>query len=339
MARPSFWSNLFFPRLDWLQIEVTTHCNAGCAYCPHTLYQSSWQSRHLSLAVFERLLPALQKIDLVYLQGWGEPLLHPDFFTMVALARQAGCRVGTTTNATLLTEAVIEQLVASGLDILAFSLTGLGANHDRWRPGTSYEQVLQAISAVAAAKRRLRRQTPRIHLAYLLLRSGSADLARLPEALQGLEISQVVISTLDFVAAPELRQEAAKLAGAAELQTWQQALTAVVQAGSRRGLTIHVPPLFRREELPVCPENILRAAVISAAGEVSPCVFRNIPAAQGQWFGPSSVWPLQPCRFGDVQEHSLQEVWHTAPYRSFRRLWQTGALPTCCRDCLRINQI
>ncbi len=147
MGKPPFWCNLFFPRLDWLQIEVTTHCNARCAYCPHTLYQSSWQSRHLPLPVFQGLLPVLRKTKLVYLQGWGEPLLHPDFFTMVALARQRGCQVGTTTNATLLTGAVIEQIVASGLDILAFSLTGLGPNHDRWRAGTSYEQVLQAIKA------------------------------------------------------------------------------------------------------------------------------------------------------------------------------------------------
>jgi len=332
-----FWSNLFLPRLDWLQIEVTTHCNARCAYCPHTLYQSSWQSQHLPLALFQRLLPSLKKTRLVYLQGWGEPLLHPDFFTLVHLARQAGCQVGTTTNATVLTEAVIERLLDSGLDILALSLTGLGANHDRWRQGTHYEQVLEAVRAVAAAKRRRQQQTPRIHLAYLLLRSGLADLARLPEALQGLEISQVVISTLDFVAAPELRQEAGKLASPAERHSWQQALAAVARAGQRRGLTIHIPSLLTPPGPQACPENVLRAAVVSAAGQLSPCVFRTIPAAQVSYYGQDSIQPLEPCHFGSLAHQGLPALWHSPAYRAFRRAWQAGSPPPCCQGCLRIQ--
>ena len=100
---PWRWLNpLLRPRLDWIQVEVTSYCNAACVYCPHTVYQGHWASRHLPLTTFAKLLPALARARLVYLQGWGEPLLHPDFFNMVALAKQAGCRVGTTTNGMLL---------------------------------------------------------------------------------------------------------------------------------------------------------------------------------------------------------------------------------------------
>jgi hypothetical protein len=108
--------------------------------------------------------------------------------------------VGTTTNATLLTEATITRIVESGIDMLAFSLTGIGGTHDTWRQGTSFRQVLETIRSFQDCKRRLGKLTPRVHIAYMLLGSGLPDLARLPGTLQGLGMGQVVISTLDLVA-------------------------------------------------------------------------------------------------------------------------------------------
>lgn len=339
MTPPSFWTTFLSPRFAWLQIEVTSHCNAACRYCPHTLYGSHWQNRHLPLEVFRLLLPTFKKVNLVYLQGWGEPFLHPDFFTLVALARQAGCQVGATTNATLLTAEVINRLVSSGLDILAFSLTGLGARHDVWRPGTSYDQVLGAIRRLTDEKRRQGRETPQVHIAYLLLRSGLPDLAKLPAALAGLGIDQVVISTLDLVAAPELRQEALKLASPGEWQELQRQLTAVTLDAARQGLTIHPPSLPAPGRPLVCPENILRAAVISAAGDVAPCVYRNVPTAGDQVYGNGAVQPLQTCHFGNLRDRPFLEIWQSDPYRTFRRAWQIGQPPPCCRDCLRIKEV
>ncbi len=329
-------AHFFAPRLSWLQIEVTSHCNAACRYCPHTLYHQDWHASHLPWPLFQSLVPVFRRTDLVYLQGWGEPFLHPDFFSMVALARQAGCRVGTTTNATLLTEEVIHRLVASGLDILAFSLTGLAARHDYWRAGTSFSQVLAALWGVAQEKRRQGRKTPQVHIAYLLLRSGLPDLVDLPQTLAGLEISQVVVSTLDLVAAPELRSEAWKLASPAELQKLSQQLAAVVRAGAQRGVTIH-PPILTSGPHPVCPENILRAAVVSAQGDVAPCVYRNLPIQSGQQYHQSLPQPLLSCHFGNLQDQPFWTIWQQQAYRAFRRAWQRGQPPADCRSCLRIK--
>ena len=72
------------------------------------------------------------------------------------------------------------------MDVLAFSLAGIGETNDAWRQGTSFQQVLEAIRSLQACKRRLGKLTPRVHIAYMLLRSGLADLEKLPMALQGL---------------------------------------------------------------------------------------------------------------------------------------------------------
>ena len=56
--------SLFAPTFDWIQVEVTSHCNALCIYCPRTVFKESWQDQHLSLETFKRLKPVLRELAL-----------------------------------------------------------------------------------------------------------------------------------------------------------------------------------------------------------------------------------------------------------------------------------
>ena len=47
----------------------------------------------MAMETFEALLPAFPAADLVFLQGWGEPLLHPAFWEMAVKARATGAQV------------------------------------------------------------------------------------------------------------------------------------------------------------------------------------------------------------------------------------------------------
>ena len=136
--RRRWLSSLLFPELDWIQVEASSYCNAACRYCPHTTYRDTWLERHLPLETFEKLAPVFRKTKLVYLQGWGEPFLNPDFFAMAALAKQAGCKVGVTTNGMLLNREIIEQLVSFGFDVVAFSVAGVDEKNDAVRSGAPH---------------------------------------------------------------------------------------------------------------------------------------------------------------------------------------------------------
>jgi molybdenum cofactor biosynthesis enzyme MoaA len=65
---------------DWIQVEISSYCNASCVYCPYTVYKKNWQNRHLPLELFKKLIPALRSTKLAYLQGWGEPFTRPHSF-------------------------------------------------------------------------------------------------------------------------------------------------------------------------------------------------------------------------------------------------------------------
>lgn len=111
------------------QIEVTTWCNLRCKYCPYPIQERlrGQKKMHMDLAVFERALewavqlngrytPSRPDLDLaaaatvqagrtptfpsaptaldpamaeLSLTGVGEGLMHPEFVTMVRLAREA----------------------------------------------------------------------------------------------------------------------------------------------------------------------------------------------------------------------------------------------------------
>ncbi len=327
------------PTLDWIQVEVSSHCNAACTYCPRTVYRDRWEDRHLPLSSFERLLPAFSKTRLVYLQGWGEPFLNPEFFAMVAMAKGAGCRVGTTTNGMLLTAERIERVLEADVDIVAFSLAGTGQANDAIRKGTRLEAVLRAIGSLAEAKERRRSRKPEVHIAYMLLRSALHELERLPDLLRGLGVACVVVSTLDFVPGPELQAEALCPGTREELDGLRSTLDAVADQARCHGIGVNYRLGLKGQRRPLCTENVQRALCVSARGIVTPCVYTNLPLVQG---GPGSAGggrAYEDLAFGDILQEPLMEIWNKERYKAFRRSFQTGDLAAPCSVCPKLSLI
>lgn len=331
-------ANLFHPRLDWVQVEVTTHCQAACSYCPRTVYRERWEGRHLAVDTFRRLLPVLKRARLVHLQGWGEPFLHPDFFTLVTLARQAGCRVGTTTNGMLLDADALRRLVDLEVSVVAFSLAGVGENNGLVRRGTRFGQVLRTIEALNAAKARKGSLLPKVHVAYMALASNLHDLALLPRALAGLSVSQVVVSTLDFVASPALAQESLSLLPPEEYRDAAVRLEDLAARGRRQGLDFSYYLPSPEKPGPLCPENAARALCVAADGAVAPCVFLNLPVSGATHVTREGERPYRRLGFGRLRDaQPFLKIWRSPEYRAFRRAWGRGAPPPACRGCLKVS--
>jgi MoaA/NifB/PqqE/SkfB family radical SAM enzyme len=289
------------------------------------------------LAAFRKLLPFFKKTKLAHLQGWGEPLLHPDFFTMAALAKDAGCRVGTTSNGMLLDPVKIRQTVALGLDFIALSLAGGSAPvHDHFRRGTSFHQILEVLDYFRRIKADLGSLTPEIHIAYLLLRSGWPDLERLPLVLEGFGVREVVISTLDFVPAGALSGEEVTAEGWGDYEEMRVRLQMVAAAGAARGLQIRHNLRPPGAGGPACTENPGRGLVVAADGGVSPCVFANLPPGISRFAGGREL-SYQPLIFGNINRDSLEDIWHTKNYAAFREGFRAGKVPAHCRACAKIS--
>ncbi|MFN8557492.1 MAG: radical SAM protein [Dehalococcoidia bacterium] len=120
-----------------LQVEVTAACNLRCRMCIVRYRPAFPRSASMTLRRFERLLDALPSVREVVLQGVGEPLLAPDLYDMIAATTARGIDVEFNSNATLLTRAAWERLIAAGLAALHLSLDGSRQGDLRGHPRRS----------------------------------------------------------------------------------------------------------------------------------------------------------------------------------------------------------
>lgn len=114
-----------------LYIEITTRCNLRCEKCVKQVENSQILEGDMDLELFQRLVPDFADLDMLVLNGIGEPLLHPNLEHMIGLARQnmpKDGEIGFQSNGLLMTREKADGLVRNGLSTVCFSLDSLQSN-------------------------------------------------------------------------------------------------------------------------------------------------------------------------------------------------------------------
>ncbi len=309
---------IFQPRLDWIQVGLTTKCNASCVYCPRTTFRKQWQARDMDFDLFHKFVSSLRNVGLLYLQGWGEPFLHPHFWDMLALCKKKGFQVGCTSNANVLDTDNLRRAVDYGLDTLALSLAGLEDQNEQIRQGTSFKQVVKVIEELHRIKALQGSAKPGLHLAYMLLRSNLQDLPRLPGLFLELGADQVVLSSLTLPLSSDLEQEAL-LADDPEQYIQLKAKMSSLFAGPELKSKVFAHIYNPFQATGNCAENVQKALCLSVAGRVTPCVLTQVPALPPAFYWyPGREYELQQADFGHVQDQDLKMIWHSQAYKKFR---------------------
>ncbi len=342
------------PILDWAQIEVTTHCNAACLYCPHTLAREKWQNGHFPLTLFQELLPSLSHTNLVFLQGWGEPLLHPDFFEMVRLCKKQQKMVGFTSNGLLLNKKNIHTIVDLQVDILGVSFAGTtSSTHNRIRKGTDFDTVVAALEYLQHLKAERKTLKPAVHLAYIMLTSNFDELSRVPRLAKKVGAGQVVASNLTLIQDPQLSREAL-FNNPQRLNEYSRTLARIQKEAADNDILFAYHDPIINEGSCVCPENVCRVCVVNVAGEVSPCVFTNpiLSGSSDEATGKErlsifkdKLIPLETFSFGNIKNTNLASIWQSERYREFRMLFDPetrlppaailAGMPSSCETCYK----
>lgn len=325
-----------YPRLDWIQVEISSQCNSSCRYCPRHTYRKQWQALQLPLHAFKSMAAAFKKTSLVYLQGWGEPFMHPDFFSMLEIAKAAGAKVGTTTNGSLLSRTAVDRLVTDGIDIIAFSLAGITEKNDVIRKGTELNSILRSINDIRQAKNKYGVRFPAIHIAYLLLRSNMEEIDRMPDFFEDLGVDQVVVSTLTLVTRPDLASEAILAETPEQWEELTEKIKQIQESAAWKGVDMHFQLVSPFVDPSPCDENIKRSLVVGANGNIAPCVMTSIPVnAKTTYYFDQKPLTLPHLSFGNIFDQPLNEIWQRPDYRAFRRAFATSDLPAICRKCYK----
>lgn len=275
-------------------IEPSSRCNFRCIQCFQSLKADSYFTRNrgaMPLARFQRVLDQLKswpgpKIKVLKLSLYGEPLVNPEFCDMLKLAREADVaeRIETTTNASLLSRDVAEKWVACPLDYARISI--YASDQAKHQAVTGSDLDIRAIHENLRVLREIKKST------------GSEKpfvSCKMLDAYDNDENERFIRMYRDVADEVYIDKPHSwiKVEGADFIKTYYQdgadgALTDLKQNSTRRI---------------ACPMAFTTLAVRSN-GDVAPCCV--------DFIGGTNL--------GNMDEHSLQELWNSDPWHEFQKM-------------------
>ena len=350
--------------MNAVQVEVTSRCNAFCAYCPRTVLHGEWFSRDMSMGLFTRIVDGIRgKVGLVYLQGWGEPLLNPDILEMIRLARRKlDAEVGLTTNGTLLDDSRTRGLLGAGLDTIGVSFAGgSAATHKELRRGCDFDRVVSNTKALVKEKNEAGNNL-RVIASYLMAGKNVREMPRFASLCGEIGVTELTFTNLAYIPAGDLFPlRAFGCHGEGPDPEVEASAAEAKEVAESLGMKAFVYGLSCRE-LAICPDDPCGTAFINVGGEVSPCVFTNLPTRSStvtRVFAGATAHASK-VAFGNAGSEDLDAIWNGEEYGRFRAIFDGRmkmatdptellsplfeqapfpALPACCRTCYRILNV
>ena len=284
-----------------VSIEPTNRCNLHCPECPSGMKELSRDSGFMDMDRFRSLIDKLSpELAWLTLYFQGEPYLNPLFFDFTTYAKSKGIFVSSSTNGHFLDAVNAEATVKSGLDRLIISVDGTDQQvYESYRVGGSLQKVIQGIKALAKAKRRLRSNTPKIIIQFLVLKSNQHQVHSIRK--KGIEWGgdKVEIKSAQFY-------------------NFKNGNPLMPSAGKFSRYRMEDGGWSIKNTFPNHCFRMWSSCVISWDGKVVPCCYdkdaRNV--------------------LGDIGVNSFSEIWRGGEYWDFRQMILSERKQTeICRNC------
>jgi MoaA/NifB/PqqE/SkfB family radical SAM enzyme len=342
-----------------LQIETTSRCSMRCVFCPNKALGQEWLHGDLPWQVYrDHIGPHLAHFDLVYLQGWGEPLLHPHLWDMVRQAKSAGCRVGFTTCGGLLDEEKGQRLLDEGINILSISFAGASkSTHESLRVGSDFLKLATNVERLSKQRANFQNSSLKLELFFLMMRPNIHELPAFVRLAASLGADEVAATNVAYAPTPEI--ESRGVFAATPDPEYQAIVAESEQEAGRLGLQLRVYPLTMDDNILECDAKPTEMAFINHLGAVTPCVYLGLPVKDSApRFFQGKNYPVSPVSFGNVRAGLIEALQgqsratFVAPFRA-RKAFAYSALafsaasgmgqdmrlpdpPPPCRHCYKL---
>jgi len=167
-------------------------CNLRCDYCP--VYDDEQKGKGLlSFTAFQKFIDeAGDYLIYIILWGWGEPLLNPDFYRMVAYAKTKNILTVTSTNLNKFSREEAREMVSSGLDALIVALDGVTEEtYARLRTGGSARRVIENTRIILEERDRAKTKTPVVNLRMVVSKENEHEVEPFRRLARSLGVDMV----------------------------------------------------------------------------------------------------------------------------------------------------
>jgi len=308
--------------LRQLYFYLTEGCNLACRHCWLAPKLDVEGTRYpvLSPDVFETIVRQAKPLGLqaVKLTG-GEPLLHPQISTLLAIVRREALGLVIETNGVLCTQELAAEIAAAGKPFVSVSLDGADAAAHEWVRGVpgSFEKTLEGIRNLVTAGIR-----PQVIFSMMRHNAGQIEaVIRLAESLGARSVKFNVVQPIERGESLQAREQSLDVA---ELIALGRRVEGELARQTRLRLFFHYPMAFRP----------LRN--ISAGDGGSACGVKGILGVlPGGEFALCGIGEHVPdLVFGHSKADRLADVWGENPVLNAVRAGLPDRLEGVCGRCL-----
>ena len=316
------------PRILW--VELTSKCPFDCIFCSRRLRRENGE--HLDFELYRSLISELREPEIIRLNYSGESVHYPYLIEAIKLAKSTEAETELVSAFSSASDALIEDLILSGLDRLTISLHTM--LHDQFGEiygFTTLDQMRDRISRLIEFKQKLNSRHPQIDFAFVAMKRNLREL--LSVAAYARKIGVTSISVLPVIRRDPIPLKFDEERSSAGLkEPFKSNLREILQESRHRYKDVHIavcdpavesdnfldflPKGFpgrlpENARIRSCDQNPWETLHVLADGHVVLCeVQDHIP-------------------LGNLRELSLVEIWRGRAYKSVRRKYVEGALPEC----------
>jgi radical SAM protein with 4Fe4S-binding SPASM domain len=148
-----------------INIEVSTSCNLKCKSCFRNYLEG--KNTFMPFDRFKHIIDTVSP-DMICLVGFGEPMLHPQFFGLLAYAADRNIQVSVTTNGTCLSQN-IEDLFSSSLYTLTVSLDAPDREtYAAVRDINAYDRLIEGLEGFKKRNAQMESHLPKLVFHYVV---------------------------------------------------------------------------------------------------------------------------------------------------------------------------
>lgn len=306
------------PLPNRIDVEPTINCNLACSMCQRTYWNR--KSRDMRIDDFKYIYDSFPKIDLIKIQGVGEPLLNKDLFRMIRYSKMHGSHVTTYTNGSLLhLQDNAAKLLDSGIDLIKISIDGGSKEtYEKIRVKGDYDRLVANIAMISNLRNG--RTFPQIELWTVGLPQNLHELPKIVDIcdMAGIETMhiQLILNTFDY------KIDVSKTLEDLQLHNYPPAVAQLRQAieyAKKKSVQLNLFAANAYSLKNPCPRPF-HSLFVSVEGYIVPCAVISDPRA---------------IHLGNIFEERLKDIWASKKFQNFRLSLLDGDLYRGCQNCYR----
>ena len=296
-----------------LFLDPCNFCNLRCPLCPTGRNELGRKQQLMSFECFKRYLdPHVPHLFEVNVHNWGESMINPELYRMIAYANSRNVGTNISSNLVIAASEDLDGLLDSGLEYLTVSLDGADpASYSKYRVRGDFDRVIANLGELIRRRNARGLRRPVIEWQYIVMKHNQhkVEEAETMAKRLGVDLIRFIPVGLPF----EMRKERKQLA-----EEWFPTRFEGRAAGEE------TPQTFGQADRPSPCYYLYRSMVVNADGGVSPCciVYRESRD------------------FDDLKKHEeidVGKIWNNEKYRSARSLYSAREVPgrvkTICDGC------